>query len=496
MSDATLNPVLEEQPAEELDTTPTLSRNEVVKVTNLDFAIEIRADRVKLLWRVVFWAAITALWIAFLRRDSNGDIIAAASITIATGAFLAGRLIRLNYLVPAVWALVGSGLIAITIPIATGNEMAIRLVPFAIPLLIFIIGLLLSPVHTLLVFILGTFVTLFVPSFATNSAYLTTAQFFAVTVSLLSTLLAAQVTGELYQITEWALENYKRERTTAIDLFENRQQLEKSLLRSEILGEKLQDINNELENAKHFRGQFLANMSHELRTPLNAIIGFSETMLNFPMMYENVELPDAYRRDLMQIHNSGAQLLTVINDILDLSKVDAGKLEVNLTRVELDPLIDSVMMTAAGLVGNKPIELRRNLPRRLPDVIADDTRLRQVLINLYSNAVKFTDRGSITISMQEFDNEVQINVTDTGDGIKEDALERIFEEFSQVENVGRDPREGAGLGLTISRKLLNLMDGRIWAESEYGKGATFHVVIPKHDKTYSEREQAEKVSEI
>ncbi|MEO1441997.1 MAG: HAMP domain-containing sensor histidine kinase, partial [Chloroflexota bacterium] len=281
---------------------------------------------------------------------------------------------------------------------------------------------------------------------------------------------------------EWALENYKKERGTAIDLFENRQRLERSLRRSEVLGEKLQDINAELESAKHFRGQFLANMSHELRTPLNAIIGFSETMLSFPMMYDNVELPDGYKNDLSQIHSSGQQLLTVINDILDLSKVDAGKLEVQLEPVRLNDVIDNAMMTAAGLMGNKPVELRRNVPHRLPPVFADESRLRQVLINLYSNAAKFTDHGSITISTQIVGADMQISVTDTGQGIHEDSLEKIFDEFSQVEAEGRDPRAGAGLGLTISRKLLNLMNGRIWAESVYGEGATFHVTIPIYNE--------------
>jgi signal transduction histidine kinase len=298
-----------------------------------------------------------------------------------------------------------------------------------------------------------------------------------------SALLAAQVTGDLYQITEWALDNYKRERRAAIDLFENRQQLERALQRSRILGEKLQNINTELENAKHFRGQFLANMSHELRTPLNAINGFSETMLNFPMMYDDVVLPDAYRHDLEQINHSGQQLLTVINDILDLSKVDAGKLEVNIDCVELDPLIDSVLMTAAGLIANqnKPVDLKRDMPRKLPDVYADDARLRQVLLNLYSNAVKFTDVGSITMAVHDEGETVRISVSDTGEGIPEDTLEEIFNEFSQAESAGRDPRAGAGLGLTISRRLLNLMSGRIWAESVYGEGATFHVVVPKYN---------------
>jgi signal transduction histidine kinase len=298
------------------------------------------------------------------------------------------------------------------------------------------------------------------------------------------------VTGELYQITEWALLNYQRERRTGQQLFENRLLLERSLLRSQALSETLQDTNDELENArqaaeaaKHFRGQFLANMSHELRTPLNAIIGFSETMMRFPEMYDAVILPDAYHADMNQIYNSGKQLLTLINDILDLSRVDAGKLEIFMKRVDLSPILRQVQSLANGLLGAKPIKLEMEAPDPLPLVWADEQRVRQVLINLYSNAVKFTDAGTITLKVHpsEKPDEVHISVTDTGGGIDNSSLELIFEEFKQsVESAGRDPRSGAGLGLSISRQLLGLMGGRIWAESQVGVGSTFHVILQSY----------------
>ncbi|MEM6284145.1 MAG: ATP-binding protein [Chloroflexota bacterium] len=480
MSDASLPAITDTDNITESEN-PTLPTSEGAPVNNVDFATEVREDRLNLLWRVVLGIAFALLWVAFLRRTSNGLTIAQAALTLTVGALLAGRLLRREMFNAAVWSLVGSAIIAATIPMETGNETTMRLMPFLFPVFIFTIGVLLPPLHTFVALGITVTITLIAPSLAVDAFYFGYYQVAAITVAVMSALLAAQVTGELYQITEWSLENYKRERSTAIDLFENRQQLERSLRRSEVLGEKLQEINGELESAKHFRGQFLANMSHELRTPLNAIIGFSETMLSFPMMYDDVELPQAYRNDLNQIYNSGQQLLAVINDILDLSKVDAGKLEVQPERVRIDTLIDNVMMTAAGLVGNKPIELRRNVARSVPDVYADESRLRQVLINLYSNSAKFTDRGSITVSTQVMGDNLQISVTDTGEGIREESLESIFDEFSQVESKGRDPRSGAGLGLTISRKLMTLMDGRIRAESVYGEGATFHVLVPVYD---------------
>jgi signal transduction histidine kinase len=219
-------------------------------------------------------------------------------------------------------------------------------------------------------------------------------------------------------------------------------------------------------------------MSHELRTPLNAIIGFSETMLAFPTMYDSVPLPPAYEHDLKYIFESGKQLLNLINDILDLSKVDAGKLDIHVETVELAPIVEGVLSTAAGLIGNKPVKLIRELPTPLPSVLADSNRVRQVLTNLYSNAVKFTDSGSITLTICQVDGMVQFSVKDTGPGIAPQFHETIFEEFKQAEIVGRDPRSGAGLGLAIARQLLTLMQGRIWVESEVGKGSTFHVVLP------------------
>jgi signal transduction histidine kinase len=309
-------------------------------------------------------------------------------------------------------------------------------------------------------------------------------QVVAIALTFLSALLAMQVTGDLYQVSEWALENYQRERRVAGELFDSRQELQRTLARSEALGERLQETNEQLEvarmsaeEAKHFRGQFLANMSHELRTPLNAIIGFSETMLKFPAMYDGVKLPNAYETDLQQIYSSGRQLLNLINDILDLSKVDAGKLDIRMEKVDLKVVIANVVSTAGGLIGSKPIKLGADVPSNLPYSWADRARVSQILLNLYSNAAKFTDEGSINLTAREVDGMIRISVTDTGIGISPENAEVVFEEFKQAETGRRDPRAGAGLGLAISRQLVTLMGGRIWVESELGKGSTFHFTL-------------------
>jgi signal transduction histidine kinase len=221
-------------------------------------------------------------------------------------------------------------------------------------------------------------------------------------------------------------------------------------------------------------------MSHELRTPLNAIIGFSQTMLDFPAMYDGVELPDQYRQDMNQILSSGKHLLNIINDILDLSKVDAGKLDLELQPVDLGPVIKGVLSTAVGLVGERAdkIELKKQLPDPLPMCLGDPLRVRQVLLNLYSNAAKFTDQGHIKLSVWAENNQVIFAVEDTGIGIADNDKVGIFEEFRQGTAGRKKGRQGAGLGLAISQQLMRLMNGRLWFESVLGKGSTFYFSLP------------------
>jgi signal transduction histidine kinase len=376
--------------------------------------------------------------------------------------------------------------IGIALMVAQGDGTVI--LPFIIPLAVFIVGTLFPPQVALTAAIAGAVMIVVIPGIRGEGFAVSWAELGAILLSLGAAGIAALVTADLYQIAEWAIFNYARERRIAGELFESRTELERSLARTRALTERLQETNTQLdsaraaaEEAKHFRGQFLANMSHELRTPLNAIIGFSETMLKFPAMYDGVRLPNAYEADLSQIYTSGQELLKLINDILDLSKVDAGKLEVRLDSMDVAPLIRAVMTTAGGLVAKKPVRLEADIPDTLPRVYADDQRVRQVLFNLYSNAAKFTDEGTITVRARTFDDHVQISVTDTGSGIAPENHELIFEEFKQAETEGRDPRSGAGLGLAISRQLLGLMNGRIWVESALGKGSTFFFTLPRAD---------------
>ncbi len=457
--------------------------------TKDDFATEVRSDRLAVLWKVTLIGCVIFFWTlatvaTFSRQQVVGWML--ALIFLSLGCIATRYFLRRNHYPQAVWSYTLGGLVAGAVTLASGDRLALQVVPFIFPVIVFVVGLLLSPRSTFWAVLLASAAVLVAPTFTeTGRTLYLEHRLFAVGLMFASALLAAQVTGELYQVTEWALLNYQRERRTTEALFENRQLLERELLRSQALSEQLQDANAQLEaaraaaeEAKHFRGQFLANMSHELRTPLNAIIGFSETMLKFPAMYDGVPLPKPYEDDLNYIFDSGRQLLNLINDILDLSKVDAGKLDMRVEPVDPQPIIDAVLTAAAGVLGDKTVELRRDLPDRIPWVVADAHRLHQVLMNLYSNAVKFTDTGSITLAVRQMDDVVQFSVKDTGCGIDPKNHELIFEEFKQADAIGRDPRAGAGLGLAISRQLLTLMNGRVWVESAVGQGATFFFALP------------------
>jgi len=237
---------------------------------------------------------------------------------------------------------------------------------------------------------------------------------------------------------------------------------------------------SDMREIDRVKSQFLANMSHELRTPLNSIIGFSRVIL------KGIDGPvnDTQKQDLTAIYNSGQHLLSLINDILDLSKIDAGKMELAFSEVNLADLINSAMSTAVGLVKDKSIKLHTVIPELLPLVKADNTRVRQVLINFMSNAAKFTDEGSITVEAATVSNpqgkpEVMVTVTDTGPGIAPDDQGKLFLPFSQVDDSPTRKTGGTGLGLSICRSLIELHGGRIGLlRSESGKGSTFFFTLP------------------
>ncbi len=239
-----------------------------------------------------------------------------------------------------------------------------------------------------------------------------------------------------------------------------------------------------LAEVDRLKSQFLANMSHELRTPLNSIIGFSRVIL------KGIDGPltDLQGQDLTSIYNSGQHLLGLINDILDLARIEAGKMELVLDEVDLHDIFKGVMSTAIGLVKDKQIRLVEDIAPHLPPVRADQIRVRQILLNLLSNASKFTEEGTITLralltqapspASGKEEPFVQISVVDTGHGIAPEDIKKLFEPFSQVDASATRKVGGTGLGLNITRQLVDLHGGRIWVESEVGVGSTFSFLLP------------------
>jgi len=233
---------------------------------------------------------------------------------------------------------------------------------------------------------------------------------------------------------------------------------------------EIQDKSRQLQVASQHKSEFLANMSHELRTPLNAVIGFSEVLQQ--RMFG--ELTDKQAEYVNDIHASGAHLLSLINDILDLSKVEAGRMELDVTPFSVLMAIDNALTLIKERAGRHGIALECNIDPAVGDISADERKMKQILLNLLSNAVKFTpDGGKILVTANSIAGGVEISVTDTGVGIAPEDCAAVFEEFKQVGQQSDAKAEGTGLGLALARKFVELHGGKIGVTSEIGKGSKF-----------------------
>ena len=238
---------------------------------------------------------------------------------------------------------------------------------------------------------------------------------------------------------------------------------------------EIEDKSRQIEAANRHKSEFLANMSHELRTPLNAIIGFSE-VLQEKLFGDLNEKQAEYTDDIL---TSGRHLLSLINEILDLSKVEAGRMELELATFDLPLAIDNARTFVRERATKHGIALDVAVDDRLGDFLGDERKIKQILLNLLSNAVKFTPEGGrIGIDARQTDGSVEISVSDTGVGIAAEDQPKVFEEFRQVGSDYAHKVEGTGLGLTLAKKFVELHGGKIWVESEPGKGSTFTFTLP------------------
>ncbi len=237
---------------------------------------------------------------------------------------------------------------------------------------------------------------------------------------------------------------------------------------------EIEQKSHELQVASQHKSQFLANMSHELRTPLNAILGYTELIVD--QIYGKV--PDKIRDVLERVQKSGRHLLGLINDVLDLSKIEAGQLALSLNDYTFEEVTQSVATAVGSLAAEKKLHLVVDVPPGLPVGNGDERRITQVLLNLVGNAIKFTDAGEVALRVTVPDGMFVVSVADTGPGIREEDRQKIFEEFQQVDSSSTKTKGGTGLGLAIANRIVEMHGGRIWVESTVGKGSTFFFSIP------------------
>jgi signal transduction histidine kinase len=245
-----------------------------------------------------------------------------------------------------------------------------------------------------------------------------------------------------------------------------------------IAAAELVHLNDQLAQSSKAKSEFLANMSHELRTPMNAILGFTEMVLDG--LYG--EVPPALKEPMMDIQVNGRHLLRLINDVLDLSKIEAGRMELALGEYSVREVVDIVHISLRSLAAEKGLDFTTRVPDDIPVAYGDNRRLTQCLMNLAGNSIKFTRQGRVEIGVELAGDELIYRVTDTGIGIPTNELENIFGEFRQVDATVTREFGGTGLGLSITKKFVEMHGGRIWVESEVGEGCTFFIAVPLRAK--------------
>ncbi|HLG52237.1 MAG TPA: ATP-binding protein, partial [Chloroflexota bacterium] len=305
------------------------------------------------------------------------------------------------------------------------------------------------------------------------------------TIAVAGAVLSRVATGPIHVALEWAWQSYDESRRVTEELRDRQialgralKSLNEAYLQLEHLNDELTRARQAAEEARRLKAQFAANISHELRTPLNLIIGFAEMMATVPQAYGDHPLPELYRRDLEAILRNARHLAGLIDDVLELSQIEAGRMGLVKESVRLSEVVAEAVGAAARLIAGRGLRLEVYVPDDLPMVYVDRTRIRQVLINLLNNAARFTDTGGVTITARVDGGDVRVSVADTGIGIAPEDLPKVFEEFRQLDGSLRRRAGGTGLGLAICKQFIELHGGAIWAESAVGVGTTFHFTLP------------------
>jgi signal transduction histidine kinase/CheY-like chemotaxis protein len=305
-----------------------------------------------------------------------------------------------------------------------------------------------------------------------------------VAVILFVTLACWLSSRSLYTALAWVWSGYERALHNEQVARERQAELRRALKALDEATHRLERTNymlalarDQAEEARRLKQQFAQTISHELRTPLNLIVGFTELMAEAPEYYD-VSFTPAYLRDLSIVYRNACHLQNLVSDVLDLARIEAAQMSILLEEAEPAALVREALDTVHSLVEARGLALHIEVEPDLPLLYVDPVRIRQVLFNLLNNAVRFTDQGSITVSAYRQGGEVVFAVADTGTGIAPEDISRVFEEFQQVDGSMRRRHGGAGLGLAISRRFVELHHGRIWVESWVGRGSTFYFSLP------------------
>ncbi|HRA66744.1 MAG TPA: ATP-binding protein, partial [Caldilinea sp.] len=307
--------------------------------------------------------------------------------------------------------------------------------------------------------------------------------------TLLTALAAWLSTRRLFTALEWALTMTDHAQRSATEAREHRSELQRVLHSLDLALSRLERSNRALvfaqeaaEKAYRFKSDFVANVSHELRTPLNLIVGFSEMMTTAPESYGGKTLPGEYRGDMLAIYRSSRHLLDLINDVLDLSQIESGRMVIRKERVALTSVIQEATNIVRGLAEARRLQLIVDAPPETLLLYLDRIRIRQVLLNLLTNAMRYTEQGWVRIDAASTADEVTIRVTDSGRGIAPDKLQRAFEAFDRLDE--EELTHGSGLGLAVSKKFVDLHEGRMWIDSKLGRGTcvSFTLPLPTQDE--------------
>ncbi len=291
-------------------------------------------------------------------------------------------------------------------------------------------------------------------------------------------------THTLVTVTQWSIFSFERAREKMEEARDQRLELKQTqedliqvnrqLAR---LSDRLSAMHRIAEEARQAKERFVANVSHELRTPLNMIIGFSEMITQSPQVYGD-EIPPALLADIAAIQRNSQHLTKLVNDVLDLSQIEAGRMALSKEWTSLEQIVDAAVEATRALFDSKGLYLETEIVPDLPPIFCDSTRIRQVVINLLSNAGRFTDQGGVRIEAWDEDDDILVSVADTGPGIAPEDQKTLFEPFQQIDDSIRRRHDGSGLGLSISKWFVEMHEGKMWLESEIGVGTTITFSLP------------------